>query len=119
MKFTKEHEWIKIEDGKIALVGISDHAQNNLGDITFVELPKVGTVFAAGDSFGVVESVKAASDVYMPVSGRVVEVNSKLEDSPELLNSDPEGGAWILKVELSNPAELDSLMTRDQYLATL
>lgn len=118
-KFTKEHEWIELEDGGVGVVGISDHAQETLGDITFAELPEVGAVFAKGDAFGVVESVKAASDIYMPASGRVVAVNEQLENFPQLLNSDPEGLGWIVKIELSDPSELDGMMGKDEYLANL
>lgn len=118
-KYTKDHEWISVEAEGLATVGISDHAQESLGDITFVELPEVGKVFGKGESFGVVESVKAASDIYMPASGKVVEVNSQLEDFPQLLNSEPEGLGWIVKIELSNPSELDELMEKDDYLKSL
>jgi glycine cleavage system H protein len=118
-KFTKEHEWIELEDDGIATVGISDHAQQTLGDITFAELPEVGAVFAQGDVFGVVESVKAASDIYLPVGGKIVAVNEQLEGFPQLLNSDAEGLGWIVKIELSNPIELEGLMSKEQYLGSI
>ena len=97
-RFTSTHEWVRVDDG-IATVGISDHAQAQLGDVIFVELPAVGTVLARGDKFGAIESVKAASDLYAPVSGTVVEVNSGLEDQPELVNNDPYAGGWMLRLE--------------------
>ena len=97
-RFTSTHEWVRVDDG-IATVGISDHAQAQLGDVIFVELPAVGTVLAHGDKFGAIESVKAASDLYAPVSGTVVEVNSGLEDQPELVNNDPYAGGWMLRLE--------------------
>ena len=97
-RFTATHEWVRVDDGR-ATVGISDHAQSQLGDVIFVELPPVGAALAAGDKFGAVESVKAASDLYTPVSGTVVEVNSALEDHPELVNNDPYGGGWMLRLE--------------------
>ncbi len=115
-KYTKSHEYIIVEDG-IGTVGIADHAQEKLGDITFVEAPPVGKELKLGDSAGVVESVKAASDVYTPVSGAVVEVNSALEDKPELVNEDAEGAGWFFKIKLSNLSELGGLMDRNAYLA--
>lgn len=113
LRYDKEHEWVKRE-GKIAYIGITDFAQNSLGDIIFVEMPDGGTVLSAGDIFGVVESVKAASDLYCPVSGIVVDINKELEDSPELINEDPYE-TWIIKVELSDPTEVDDLMTAAEY----
>lgn len=118
-RFTKDHEWIDVDSEGIGSVGISDHAQETLGDITFVEVPEVGATFARGDAFGVVESVKAASDVYMPASGKVVAVNEQLEAFPQLLNSDPEGIGWIVKIRLTDPAELDELMDRDEYIKSI
>ena len=97
-RFTSTHEWVRLDDGG-ATVGISDHAQSQLGDVIFVELPSVGTALAPGDKFGAIESVKAASDLYAPVGGRVVEVNAALEDQPELVNNDPYGGGWILRLD--------------------
>ncbi len=118
-KFTKDHEWIKILDDGSALVGISNHAQEALGDITFVELPQVGSEYKAGESFGVVESVKAASDIYMPVDASILETNSALEGDPQLVNSDPMGAGWLVRVAPSNPADADALMSEADYLKTL
>jgi glycine cleavage system H protein len=112
--YSPSHEWVKVE-GNQAWIGISDHAQHALGSVVFIELPKVGQTFKKGDAIGAVESVKAASDVYTPVSGKVLEVNDALDGSPELLNDDPYG-SWIIKVELSNALELDSLLNKDAYL---
>ena len=111
--YSRSHEWLKVE-GKTAFVGISDHAQHALGSVVFIELPRVGATIKKGDSFGAVESVKAASDMYLPVTGKVLEVNSKLEVSPELLNDDPYG-SWIVKIELLNDSELSSLLSAEQY----
>lgn len=112
-KYTKEHEWIKI-DGNSGAIGITDHAQEALGDIVFVELPKVGTTISAGKSFGTVESVKAVSDLYAPVSGTVTEVNQELATAPEKVNSEPHQ-AWMVKVTLSNPGETSSLLSAADY----
>lgn len=112
--YTKEDEWIKV-DGEEATVGVSDHAQDLLSDIVYLELPDVGDSFDAGDSFGVVESVKAAADLYMPVSGEVTAVNEDLMDAPELVNSDPYGEAWMIRVKLSSSGELGDLMDVDAY----
>jgi glycine cleavage system H protein len=101
LKYTKDHEWIKIEADGTATVGITDYAQESLGDITFVELPEVGAVFGSGETFGVVESVKAASDLYAPVACEVLEVNETLDGEPELLNSDPYKAAWIMKIKVT------------------
>ncbi|NLR69917.1 glycine cleavage system protein GcvH [Novosphingobium sp. ERN07] len=114
--FTKDHEWIAVE-GSEATVGISDYAQSQLGDITFVELPGEGSEVSKGDSASVVDSVKAASDVYAPVSGKVTVANAALEDQPELVNSDPEGEGWLWKMTLSDTAELDGLMDEAAYQA--
>ena len=112
--FTKEHEWIRV-DGDVATVGISDHAQEALGDIVFAEVPEAGRSVAKGDDAAVVESVKAASDVYAPVSGDVTEGNSALADDPALINRDPEGEGWFFKLKLSDPSELDGLMDEAAY----
>jgi glycine cleavage system H protein len=109
------HEWVNVED--VATVGISDFAQQQLGDITFVELPEIDQELSQNDEVAVVESVKAASDIYSPVSGRVVEVNEALEDRPELVNSDPYGEGWLFKVELSDESELSTLMKAEEYEA--
>jgi glycine cleavage system H protein len=113
LKYTKEHEWVKA-DGKVAAIGITNHAQELLGDIVFVELPKVGTEIAAGKAFGSVESVKAVSDVYAPISGTVTEVNSELASAPEKINQDAHS-AWMVKIALKNPAELNSLFSAADY----
>ncbi len=115
LKYTKNDEWLRIE-GDIATIGISDFAQDQLNDIVYVEFPSVGETFKQGDSFGVVESVKAASDVYMPIGGTITEVNSALEDEPELINSDPYGKAWLVKFKITNAAEAASLMDADTYI---
>lgn len=114
LKYTPDHEWIRVE-GDIATVGITHHAQDALGDVVFVELPEVGKVLAQKDVAGVVESVKAAADVYMPISGEITEVNEDLRNDPALANSDPLGAGWFFKVKLSNAAELDELMDNTAY----
>ena len=114
--YTEDHEWLKI-DGDIATVGITVHAQDALGDVVFVDLPAVGTTFAQKDSAGVVESVKAAADVYMPVSGEVCEVNEALRSDPSLANSDPLGAGWFFKVKLADASQLDALMNEASYLS--
>lgn len=113
-KFSKDHEWVRV-DGDVATVGITVHAQDQLGDVVFVEVPEVGRTVTAGESCAVVESVKAASDVYAPVSGEVVEANADLAANPALVNEDAEGGAWFFKVRLSNANELEGLMDRAGY----
>lgn len=113
-KYTEEHEWIQVAED-VVTVGITDFAQDALGDIVFVELPEVGYKAEAGKTFGVVESVKAVSDIYSPVSGEVIEVNEELPDTPELVNSSPYEDAWMLKIKLSDTAELDGLLDADAY----
>jgi glycine cleavage system H protein len=113
-RYSKEHEWVRV-DGQVATVGISEHAQQQLGDVVFVELPEVGREVAQGAAMAVVESVKAASDVYAPISGKVVEVNEALNDDPALVNGDAEGAGWFCKLEIAKPAELDGLMDADAY----
>lgn len=115
LKYTKDHEWVRIEDDGTVTVGITDYAQNSLGDVTFVELPETDDSFDAGESFGVVESVKAASDLYMPISGKVVAVNEALPDAPESVNSDPYGEAWMIRIEVADAAALDDLMDASAY----
>ena len=115
-KYTPDHEWLKI-DGDTAVVGITVHAQDALGDVVFVDLPAVGTTFNAKDIAGVVESVKAAADVYMPVTGEITEVNEALRADPSLANSDPLGAGWFFKVKFSNASELDALMDETSYTA--
>jgi glycine cleavage system H protein len=113
-RYTKEHEWVLVE-GDSATIGITDHAQHELGDIVYVDLPKVGAHLEQGKSLGSVESVKAVSDVYAPLSGVVTEVNAILAEEPEKLNEDPHGAAWLIKLKLSNPAEVQNLMTVADY----
>jgi glycine cleavage system H protein len=115
LKFTADHEWINADDTAAAVVGITVHAQDALGDVVFVDLPAVGTSFAQGDVAGVVESVKAAADVYAPLSGEVVEVNEALRDDPSLANTDPLGAGWFFKMKLSEPSQLDALMDTTAY----
>ena len=115
IKFSKDHEWVNAADANAAVVGITVHAQDALGDVVFVDLPAVGTTFAQGDVAGVVESVKAAAEVYMPVSGEVVEVNVALRADPALANSDPLGAGWFFKVKLSDASQLDALMDETAY----
>ena len=116
IKYTEDHEWLKI-DGDMATVGITVHAQDALGDVVFVDLPAVGTTFAQKETAGVVESVKAAADVYMPVSGEVTEVNEALRADPSLANSDPLGAGWFFKVKVSDVSQLDALMDETKYTA--
>ncbi len=115
LKYTKDHEWIQLADDGTALIGITDYAQESLGDVTFVELPEVGDSFESGDTFGVVESVKAASDLYMPVAGEIVEINDSLEGEPELVNRSPYKEAWLIKVQLADNANADDLLSADAY----
>jgi glycine cleavage system H protein len=114
LKYSKEHEWVLVE-GSVATVGITDFAQDQLGDIVFVELPAVGDKVSKEDAFGVVESVKAVSDIYAPVSGKVLEVNDDLPENPEMINEDSYGDGWIIKIEMSDREELDDLMTAAEY----
>ena len=114
IKYTEDHEWLKI-DGDIATVGITVHAQDALGDVVFVDLPSVGTTFAQKETAGVVESVKAAADVYMPVTGEVLEVNEALRDDPSLANTDPLGAGWFFKVRMSDKSQLDALLDETTY----
>lgn len=114
LRFTKDHEWIKVEDGK-AVVGITDFAQSQLGDVTFVETPKLNSAVKAGDILTSVESVKAASDIFAPVSGTIAEMNPALESNPELINSDPYGNGWICALTSINAADMDNLLSPEQY----
>jgi len=118
LKYTKSHEWVRLA-GETATVGISDHAQHELTDIVFVELPAVGRKLTAGEACAVVESVKTASDIYSPVSGEVVEVNQAAADNPGLVNTEPYAGGWFFKIKLSNAAELDALLTLESYTAQI
>jgi glycine cleavage system H protein len=115
LKYSSDHEWVRLQDDGSAIVGITDHAQGALGDLVFVEAPQVGSVVASGDAFGVVESVKAASDLLSPVGGEVMEVNSALDDTPEMVNTDPYGDGWLVRMQPSDASELDSLMDAAAY----
>jgi glycine cleavage system H protein len=115
-RYTKEHEWVKV-DGSAATVGITDFAQRELGDIVYVELPPIGRTVAQGEILGTIESVKAVSEIYAPVSGTIAEVNGILQDKPETINSDPHGAGWICKLTVSAPAELDALLDAGRYAA--
>ena len=118
LKYTKEHEWIRV-DGEVAYVGITDYAQSQLGDIVFVEVETEGDSLEAGDTFGTIEAVKTVSDLYIPVSGEVLEFNSALEDQPDLVNKDPYGEGWIIKMRVDDEAQLDGLLSADAYKATI
>ena len=115
LKYTKEHEWIRLDDEGNAVVGITDHAQELLGDMVYVELPEVDDSIATGDETGVVESVKAASDIYAPISGEIIEVNEELGDAPENVNSEPYDSGWLYKMTVGNEGDLDELLTADEY----
>ena len=114
LKYTKEHEWAKFESEKV-IIGITDYAQSQLGDVIFIEFPAVGEEFTAGDVFGEVEAVKTVSELYSPLSGKIIEVNSELEDNPDLVNSDPYGAGWLIKIDPSKPNEKDELMDSSSY----
>ena len=114
LKFLSSHEWVMVEDG-VATIGVSDHAQELLGDLVYVELPETGTTVAAGDSVGVIESVKAASDTYAPISGEVIEINDDLEDAPDRINVDPYGDGWMYKLAIEDPEELENLLDAAAY----
>ena len=114
LHYSKDHEWVRVEDG-VAVIGITDHAQEQLGDVVYVELPKAGEAFAANDSFGSVESVKAVSEIFTPVSGEVTEVNESLNDEPEKVNKDPYNEGWMIKMKMSAPGEVDSLLNAAEY----
>lgn len=118
LKYTKEHEWIRVE-GEKAVVGITDYAQSQLGDIVFVECETVGDALEAGETFGTVEAVKTVSDLYLPVAGEVLEFNEELEGEPELVNKDPYGKGWIVKIKISDETELDGLLNADAYKAII
>lgn len=118
LKYTKEHEWIRVE-GEEAFVGITDYAQSQLGDIVFVECETVGDALEAGDTFGTIEAVKTVSDLYLPVGGEILEFNERLEGEPELVNKDPYGEGWIVKIKINDPAELDGLLGADAYKALI
>ena len=114
LHYSKDHEWVRVE-GNVAIVGITDYAQDSLGDVVYVELPKVGDEFAANESFGSVESVKAVSEVFSPVSGEVVGINETLADAPEKVNTDPYGEGWMIRLQMSKPGEVDSILTAAEY----
>ncbi len=115
LKFSKEHEWVKLDSEGLATIGITDHAQELLGDMVYIELPEVSNHVAIGDETGVVESVKAASDIYAPLSGEILEVNEALADEPELVNSDPYNEGWLYKMSVADEADLDGLLVADEY----
>ncbi|WP_435932545.1 glycine cleavage system protein GcvH [Moraxella bovoculi] len=119
LKYVASHEWLRLESDGTITVGITDHAQDLLGDVVFVELPEVGSEVEADQEIAVVESVKAASDVYAPIAGEIVEINEELVDAPELTNEDPYGKAWFFKIKPTNPADYDGLMTADEYESSL
>jgi len=114
LHYSKDHEWVRVENSD-AIIGITDYAQNSLGDVVYVELPKIGDHFAASESFGSVESVKAVSEMFTPVAGEVVAVNEELADEPEKVNEDPYNAGWMIRVRMSNPGEVDSLLTAAEY----
>lgn len=118
LRYTREHEWVALQ-GDVAIVGITDHAQEQLGDVVYVELPGVGDRVSKAEPFGVVESTKAVSDVYAPISGEVTEINDDLPDNPELVNEDPYGDGWLVKIQVADPSELDDLMSAAEYRAFL
>ncbi len=118
LRYSEDHEWAA-EEGELHKIGISDYAQDQLGDVVFVELPAVGTLLEKGQEFGTVESVKAVSELYMPMSGEVMEINGELEDRPELVNEDPYEGGWMIKIKITDPDQFGALMDRQAYLATL
>ncbi len=119
LKFADSHEWVRDNGDGTVTIGISEHAQEMLGDVVFVDLPEVEDEIEAGDSFSLVESVKAASDIYAPITGEIVEINEELEDSPELINEEPYEGGWIVKVKMSDPSELDDLKDAEEYLNSI
>ncbi|MDP3453779.1 MAG: glycine cleavage system protein GcvH [Bacteroidales bacterium] len=118
LKYSKDHEWIKI-DGNIATVGITDFAQGQLGDVVFVDIPSEGETLSINDVFGAIEAVKTVADAFMPLSGKIIEINTNLESSPESVNKDPYGEGWMVKIEISDPSEIDTLLDADAYKAIL
>ncbi len=119
MKFTESHEWLKVADDNVATIGITAHAQELLGDLVYIELPSIGATVNVGDTVGVVESVKAASDLYAPVTAEIIEVNSKAIADPTLVNTDPHGEGWLFKVKLTDCSQLDKLMSSEQYTSSI
>lgn len=118
LRYVSSHEWVRVEDDGTATIGITNHAQEALGDVVFVELPEVGAQLGAGDEAGVVESVKAASDIYAPIGGEIIAVNENLEDNPEVINEDPYGDGWFFKMRLDDATSVDDLLTAEQYDAS-
>jgi len=114
LHYSKDHEWVRV-DGDVAIIGITDYAQNSLGDVVYVELPKAGDEFAANEPFGSVESVKAVSEVFMPIAGAIVAINEALADAPDRVNTDPYGEGWMIRIRMANPGEVDSLLTAAEY----
>jgi glycine cleavage system H protein len=120
LRYTKEHEWIRLDaDGKLATVGITDFAQQELGDVVYVELKEEGTTLAQDEAFGTVEAVKTVSELYMPVAGKIVEVNTQLDSNPELVNEDPYGAGWMIRIEVENAESIESLLTAEAYSALI
>lgn len=117
LKYTKDHEWIKVEGGNVAVVGVTDFAQGELGDVVYVEIETQGETIDKEEVFGTIEAVKTVSDLFMPVSGEITEVNSALDGNPESVNKDPYGAGWMVKIKMSNPSEMDGLLTAEQYKA--
>lgn len=115
LRYTEEHEWVRFDEDDILTVGITDFAQGELGDVVYVELPSVGDFFSAGDVFGTIEAVKAVSDLFSPISGKVVEINETLSDTPEIINQDPYGDGWMIRIRLQDESELNSLLNADRY----
>lgn len=115
LKYTTEHEWVRVEGDEI-VIGVTDFAQGELGDVVFIEIETLGETLAKGDTFGTIEAVKTVSDLYMPVDGEVLEVNSALEDTPELVNSEPFNGGWMIRVKMNDPSQLDDLIPEDEYM---
>jgi glycine cleavage system H protein len=118
LRYVSSHEWVRVEDDGTATIGITNHAQEALGDVVFVELPEVGAQLGAGDEAGVVESVKAASDIYAPIGGEIIAINENLEDNPEVINEDPYGDGWFFKMRLDDATSVDDLLTAEQYDAS-
>ena len=118
LRYVSSHEWVRVEDDGTATIGITDHAQEALGDVVFVELPEIGALLGAGDEAGVVESVKAASDIYAPIGGEIIAINENLEDNPEIINEDPYGDGWFFKMRLDDASSVNELLTAEQYDAS-
>lgn len=119
LKYTKDHEWIKVESGDVAIIGVTDFAQGELGDVVYVEIETQGDTLAKEEVFGTIEAVKTVSDLFMPVGGEILEVNSALDGAPESVNKDPYGAGWMVKIKMSNPSEVNDLLSADQYKALI